>query len=226
MDIFKEGEVMGDYTEDAFNDTEKQGENLSAPGENISLDSKNAPSDITDTNVRKSQKEEGMKILSELFTERPIWDKQDDIKDALVGKGVRSVSSATLYRWLIEIGAKPTLAKKGQWKMEKKDGARDEHLTALEDLLRQTADDPPLFNRAVKVAVLNTKAHYNHLIADAIFDAFKDEVICVFCPDDYNIVIYYKTGKDEKGKIREKSRLGEELSGIVRKIRRQNKKNS
>jgi arginine repressor len=176
------------------------------------------------TKTKKSRKEMGLNILRTLFAERPKWDKQEDIMNAMVERGIDKVASATLYRWLIEIGAKPTMTKKGQWVLEKKDDSRDMRLLELENLFQQTRDDCPVFKRAVKVAVLQTKLNFNRLIADKILDAFEDEVICAFCPNDIDIVIYYKIGKDENGKTREKSRLGEEISALVRKIKRQDKK--
>jgi arginine repressor len=193
-------------------------------GEYIMEETRFERGDESNTKGRSSRKIEGLKILRELFAEKPKWDKQSDIMKEMADKGISAVSTATLYRWLIEIGAKPTMTKKGQWVLEKKDSSHDLHLSILESIFQQTRDERPIFFRGVKVAVLQTKPNFNRLTADAIQDAFEDEVICVFCPDDINIVIYYKIGKDENGKTRKKSRLGEEISALVRKIKQQNKK--
>lgn len=142
------------------------------------------------TSTRAAHKEKGMALLEEMFTEQSTWDTLNSIRTGLNERGFEPPSSATLFRWLKEIGAKATKTKKGQWILGDDDPAQS--MKELDKLFEATKDDRPLFFRQdIKVAVIQTKLCYNKLIAMKIEEAF-DEVLSTICPNDIDIIIVYK----------------------------------
>ncbi|GHV56697.1 hypothetical protein FACS1894216_20810 [Synergistales bacterium] len=164
-------------------------------------------------------KSNGKAMLLELFNEQPIWNTQKDMVEELGRRGI-SVKQATVSRWLSEIGAERDAKIDFRWTMAKIDTYK-RNLKELAKLLNETrGNNCPLFRGNIGVAILKTKQSYNNLIAKKIRETFTDEVLSVFCPNDTDIIIYYRREKDEDGKL-QKSQLVRDLRRLSRKEKSQ-----
>jgi arginine repressor len=144
-----------------------------------------------------SPKKEGLGLLVGLFNDQKLWDKHQTIREALQKKGCE-ISLATVSRWLKALGAKNNDT--GQWFLDQ-DHAHKENLKALRGLFDNTQVQDSDFSTRVRTAVLKTKRHYNLLIAEKIRQTFPKEVLSTFCPNEDDIIIYYrKLKKDDSGK--------------------------
>jgi arginine repressor len=154
-----------------------------------------------------SSKEEIEKAMRELFNEKPTWKDYSQIKRGLEKKGIRVISQSSISRYLNE-KLKATKSKEtGLWSLDKIT-AYDQKLAELRKLFLDTRDNPPRFTPRVQVATLNVKNVYSNIIAKTIENTFVDEVVCVSCPNDRDIVIYYNiTGDDATDKL-EKTLFG------------------
>ena len=46
--------------------------------------------------------------------------------------------------------------------------------------------------------MIQTDDYQNTMIAQQIKNAFPDRVIATFCPNEFDIIIFYRTGKNDK----------------------------
>ena len=79
---------------------------------------------------------------------------------------------------------------------------------------------------------MRTKPDFNTVLAKQISETFPNEVLCTICPDNKNVIIYYKLKKkeidDDEGEkskeksktIYKKSRMCTELKRLCKKFRK------
>ena len=160
---------------------------------------------------------EGIPLLENLFEEKETWDSQDKIILALEDKGYK-VSQTNVSRWLKRLGAKQNA--EGEWVLGE-DYAFMMKLRGLkENIVDSGVFSYSLSSARLQTAVITTKRLQNHMIADQMKQIFEDEIICTFCPDEENIIVFYCRGKDDSGKVRKKSRFSLEIQEILRTMKK------
>ena len=143
-------------------------------------------------------------------------------------------TQATLSRALSDLEIERNAA--GKW--AKSDS--DENLRQFEKTFEYcggTFRFPRLYSK-IDVVILRTKPNFNTVLAKQITEAFPKEVLCTICPDNKNVIIYYKLKEreaendegeksEEKGNsknIYKKSKMRVELVRLCKKYRKTKKK--
>ena len=169
-------------------------------------------------------------VLKELFYNGASFRSQDEIKEELKENGIEA-SQITISRALQELGVKRNEV--GEWTMD----SNDDKLQKLKDIFQYAGSNirfPRMYSN-VDVVIVRTMPGYSNIIAEQIEDIFANEVLCTICPDNKNVIIYYKLKKkkaehdeeDEKFSCEEniykKSRMRQELVKICQSIRQEAK---
>ena len=102
----------------------------------------------------------------------------------------------------------------GYWSLEKIT-AYERNLLGLEKLFEETRDVLPKFHADLKIAVLETKPHFNNVIAKKIKDTFVDDVVAAFCPSDSYAIILYRSQQNSSD---DDTGVEKALSGLCEKI--------
>ena len=176
-------------------------------------------------------------VLKELFESGASFKDQNEIKDALKEKGI-AASQITISRALHELQIKRNEV--GEWTTGT--GVNESKLEKLKNIFQYAGSNLgfPRMYSDVDIVIVRTMPGYSNIIAEQISDTFPNEVLCTFCPDNKNVVIYYKLKKkksrqeDEDVKtsneepsenIYKKSRMRQELVKICKSIRQKAKDN-
>jgi arginine repressor len=169
--------------------------------------------------------------IRELFAEQEEGFKgQPEIVAALKEKGINT-PQVMVSRVLAELKIKRN--ENGFWALSEKDGFQQE-LEILEELFKKTGGSPRLYSN-IETVILRTKPNYNVLFSQQIADTFEDEVISTFCPNETDIVIYYKRRKKDFSTVEDensnqtasedlyrKSRMRIEIVKLCKKTREEN----
>lgn len=140
--------------------------------------------------MTKSQIEIDRKIL-ELFNEKEVWESQSAIIKRLALDDIHR-SQSTVHRSLLRLGAEQTA---DGWNLNHAK-VYQENLAELKEMMGNMAEKQPLFDVQISTAILRTKPNYNRVIAKKIQETFADDVLSVFCPNEVDVIIYYKCNKD------------------------------
>ena len=184
---------------------------------------------ITGEKKRKDRRKEIKSALEELFQRKPEYDTQGQIIADLKNRGIET-TQPTLSRALSDLEIERNSS--GKW--AKSESA--ENLRQLEKTFEYcggTFRFPRLY-RKVDVVILKTKPDFNTVLAKQISETFPNEVLCTICPDNKNVIIYYKLKEkkiddeveksEEKSKtIYKKSRMCTELMRLCKKFRKDKK---
>ena len=142
-----------------------------------------------------------------LCKDSQVFRNQGDIIKALKKNGIDNVSQIDVSRTLAELNI---IRKNGVWVMDYETLQTDE-IKNLTDLFKRSKELPRIFR--VEVLVIQTDDYQNTMIAQQIKNAFPNRVITTLCPNDFDIIIFYRTGKNDKP-----------LSKEIREIRNKVKK--
>ena len=142
-----------------------------------------------------------------LCKDSQVFRNQGDIIKALKKNGIDNVSQIDVSRTLAELNI---IRKNGVWVMDYETLQTDE-IKNLTDLFKRSKELPRIFR--VEVLVIQTDGYQNTMIAQQIKNAFPNRVITTLCPNDFDIIIFYRTGKNDKP-----------LSKEIREIRNKVKK--
>ena len=182
---------------------------------------------ITGEKKRKDRRKEIKSALEELFQRKPEYDTQGQIIPDLKNRGIET-TQPTLSRALSDLEIERNAS--GKW--AKSESA--ENLRQLEKTFEYcggTFRFPRLY-RKVDVVVLRTKPDFNTVLAKQISETFPNEVLCTICPDNKNVIIYYKLkekeidddegekSKEKSKTIYKKSRMCTELKRLCKKFRK------
>ncbi|MBR1436971.1 MAG: hypothetical protein IJ587_00405 [Synergistaceae bacterium] len=182
---------------------------------------------------RKDRRKEIKTALEELFERSPEYETQGQIITDLKDMGIKA-TQATLSRALKDLEIERNAA--GKW--TKSEPA--ENLRQLEKTFEYcggTFRFPKLYSK-IDVVILRTKSDFNTVLAKQITEAFPKEVLCTICPDDKNVIIYYKLkekesddDESEKSEVKaksksiyKKSKMRVELVRLCKKYRKAKKK--
>lgn len=179
---------------------------------------------------KNAGRKEVVPVLKELFHNGASFRRQDEIKEALKENGIEA-SQITISRALQELGVKRNDV--GEWTMD----ANEDKLQKLKDIFQYAGSNLrfPRMHSHVDVVIVRTMPGYSNIIAEQIADTFSNEVLCTVCPDNKNVIIYYKlktkkAGHDEEDEkssceenIYKKSRMRQELVKICQSMRREAK---
>ena len=179
---------------------------------------------------RKDRRKEIKSALDELFAQNLEYETQGQIIADLKDMGIEA-TQATLSRALSDLDIERNSS--GKW--AKSESA--ENLRQLEKTFEYcggTFRFPRLYSK-VDVVILKTKPDFNTVLAKQISETFPNEVICTICPDNKNVIIYYKLKEkdnddeveksEEKSKsIYRKSKMRVELVRLCKKYRKGTKK--
>jgi len=142
-----------------------------------------------------------------LCKDSQVFRNQGDIIKALKKNGIDNVSQIDVSRTLAELNI---IRKNDVWVMDYETSQTDE-IKNLTDLFKRSKELPRIFR--VEVLVIQTDDYQNTMIAQQIKNAFPNRVITTLCPNDFDIIIFYRTGKNDKP-----------LSKEIREIRNKVKK--
>ncbi len=115
---------------------------------------------------------------------------QRAIIKALNEKGIDNVNQVDVSRTLSELNIRQR--ENGVWVMDYESSQADE-IEKLSNLFKRSKELPRIFR--VEVLVIQTDDYQNTMIAQQIKNAFPDRVITTFCPNEFDIIIFYRTGK-------------------------------
>ena len=189
---------------------------------------KNTQNDVVNsTTKRKDRRKEIKSALEELFARNSEYETQGQIIADLKDMGIEA-TQATLSRALSDLEIERNTS--GKWvKSESVENLRQ--LEKTFEYCGGTFRFPRLY-RKVDVVVLRTKPDFNTVLAKQISETFPNEVLCTICPDNKNVIIYYKLKKkeidDDEGEkskeksktIYKKSRMCTELKRLCKKFRK------
>ena len=181
---------------------------------------------------RKAGCKEVVPVLKELFESGSSFRGQEEIREELKEKGIEA-SQITISRALQELGIKRNDV--GEWSVE----TNEDKLQQLRDVFQyagSTSRFPRMYSD-VDFIILRTMPGYNNLIAEKIADTFPNEVLCTMCPDNKNIIVYYRLRKkktvhttddsnneiENSNVVYKKSRMRQELVKICKSMRQNNK---
>ena len=186
--------------------------------------------DVTNKGTRRQDRRKEIKTaLEELFQGKPEYDTQGQIIADLKAMGIEA-TQATLSRALRDLGIEHNAL--GKWtKSESKESLRQ--LEKIFEYCGGSFRFPRLYSN-VDVVILRTMPDFNTVLAKQITEAFPNEVLCTICPDNKNIIIYYKLREKEvndegekaekKSKsIYKKSHMRVELVKLCKKFRKSKK---
>lgn len=186
--------------------------------------------DVANTRTKRQNRRNEIKTaLEELFKRKSEYDTQGQIIADLKAMGIEA-TQATLSRALRDLGIEHNSS--GKWaKSENKESLRQ--LEKTFEYCGGSFRFPRLYSN-VDVVILRTMPDFNTVLAKQIAEAFPNEVLCTICPDNKNIIIYYKLREkevnDEGGKAEEKSksiykksRMRVELVKLCKKFRKSKK---
>jgi arginine repressor len=139
-----------------------------------------------------SMKEAVKAGILELFAEQEEYRSQQEIIDVLKKKGI-TASQVTVSRALKDL--KIERNENGFWVLGRK-GEYKQQLKALEGLFEKAGGSPRLYSH-VETVILRTEPNYNVLLAQQIEETFEYEVLSTFCPNETDIVIYYRLRKKD-----------------------------
>ena len=91
------------------------------------------------------------------------------------------------------------------------ESSQADEIEKLSNLFKRSTELPRIFR--VEVLVIQTDDYQNTMIAQQIKNAFPERVITTFCPNEFDIIIFYRTRKKDKS-----------FSKEIREIRDQVKK--
>lgn len=114
---------------------------------------------------------------------------QRAIIKALNEKGIDNVNQVDVSRTLAELKIPQ---RDGVWVMEYESSQADE-IEKLSSLFKRSQELPRIFR--VEVLVVQTDPYCNTMIAQQIEKTFSERVISTFCPNEVDIIIFYRTGK-------------------------------
>ena len=117
---------------------------------------------------------------------------QRAIIKALNEKGIDNVNQVDVSRTLAELKIPQ---RDGVWVMEYESSQADE-IEKLSNLFKRSQELPRIFR--VEVLVVQTDPYCNTMIAQQIEKTFSERVISTFCPNEVDIIIFYRTGKKDK----------------------------
>ena len=98
-----------------------------------------------------------------------------------------NVNQVDVSRTLAELNIRP---QNGVWVMDYESSQADE-IEKLSSLFKRSKEFPRIF--PVKVLVVQTDDYQNTMIAHQIQNTFPDMVITTFCPNKFDIIIFYRT---------------------------------
>lgn len=131
--------------------------------------------------------------LIDLCDERQEFRNQSDIAKELKKRGIDNVNQVDVSRTLAELNIRQR--ENGVWVMDYESSQADE-IEKLSNLFKRSKELPRIYR--VEVLVIQTDDYQNTMIAQQIKNAFPDRVITTFCPNEVDIVIFYRTGKKDK----------------------------
>lgn len=142
-----------------------------------------------------------------LCNEGRKFANQRAIIKALNEKGIDDVNQVDVSRTLAELNIRQ---RDGVWDMNCESSQADE-IEKLSNLFKRSKELPRIFR--VEVLVIQTDDYQNTMIAQQIKNAFPDRVITTFCPNEFDIIIFYRTRKKDKS-------FSKELREIRNKIKK------
>ena len=189
---------------------------------------KNTRNDVSINGTkRKDRRKEIKTALEELFNLSPEYETQGQIIADLKDMGIEA-TQATLSRALSDLEIERNTS--GKWaKSESVENLRQ--LEKTFEYCRGTFRFPRLYSK-IDVVILRTKPDFNTVLAKQITEAFPKEVLCTICPDNKNVIIYYKLkekenedNENEKNKEKsksnyKKSKMRVELVKLCKKYRK------
>ena len=128
-----------------------------------------------------------------LCKDSQVFRNQGDIIKALKKSGIVNVNQVDVSRTLAELNIRQR--ENGVWVMDYESSKADE-IEKLSNLFKRSKELPRIFR--VEVLVIRTDDYQNTMIAQQIKNAFPDRVITTFCPNEFDIIIFYRTGKKDK----------------------------
>ena len=146
----------------------------------------------------KTKKDLIRKGIIALCEEHREFKTQGEIAKALEKNdcNLDDVKQVDVSRALSELKIEKRKYKDGyRWYMDYNSSQEDE-IENLSDLFRRSKTLPNVFN--VDVLVVQTDPYCNTMIAQQIEKTFSDRVISTFCPNEVDIIIFYRTRKKDK----------------------------
>jgi arginine repressor len=162
----------------------------------------------TQKEKKRLEKKEGIQLLTELLNEKKNLKSQEEIRSALEKKDYTAEQSS-ISRWLGEIAEK----KGGCWGLKPRTQL-EESLEIFKKKVSASGVFSSYLQNELKTALFKTQPFSNREIAEMMKQAFKDEILSIFCPNDEDIVVFFHNGFDDFGKEREESRFLEEIKKI------------
>lgn len=156
----------------------------------------------------KFKKDLVRKGIIALCDERQEFRNQGDIIKALKKSGIDNVNQVDVSWTLAELNIRQR--ENGVWVMDYESSQADE-IEKLSNLFKRSKELPRIFR--VEVLVIQTDDYQNTMIAQQIKNAFPDRVITTFCPNEFDIIIFYRTRKKDKS-------FSKELREIRNKIKK------
>lgn len=122
--------------------------------------------------------------------------KKDLIRKGIIAlceeKGIKNVNQVNVSRALAEL--KIRQRENHYWVMDYDNSQQDE-IEKLSDMFRKSKEPPRIYN--VKILFIKTDNYRNTMIAQQIKDAFPDRVISTICPNEFDIIVFYRTRKND-----------------------------
>ena len=128
-----------------------------------------------------------------LCEERQEFRNQRDIVKELKKRGIDNVNQVDVSRTLSELNIRQR--ENRVWVMDYESSQADE-IGKLSNLFKRSTELLRIFR--VEVLVVQTDPYCNTMIAQQIKKTFSDRVISTFCPNEVDIIIFYRTRKKDK----------------------------
>ena len=123
---------------------------------------------------------------------------QGDIIKALKENGIDNVKQVDVSRALAELQIRQR--ENHYWVMDYDNSQQDE-IEKLSDLFDKSKNFLRILN--VDVLVVQTEPYYNTMIAKQIEQTFPNRKISTICPNEVDIIVFYRTRKNDGSLIKE-----------------------
>jgi arginine repressor len=181
----------------------------------MGINSKDSIEEVTltaslETGEKKWSTKQIEKRLIEILTQQDL-KTQKEIAVVLSQETKETKSQSYVSRLINNMDPQPVRNAEGFWKMPAPTAYKT-NLAQLEELFATTGEKAYFFGE-IQVAFLRELApNYNALIAKKIADTFKKEVLTTFCPNEKDVIIYYRLRKRDPGGVEEGGSKGESIA--------------
>jgi hypothetical protein len=86
-------------------------------------------------------------------------------------------------------------------------GVFQQKLTELEGEFNKFTDEKPILCKAVKIYILKTLPHYNVILADKIWEVFKNKPISISTANETDIILYLLKKEESTTEVERETRL-------------------